>query len=354
MLASLIASGLVVGASVVAYKNFNVNKDNVRIARIKNLMNLVDAQVRRRAIQPESYINCNSTGGVASCALDPTLFNDLNNKNVSGAKCGGAPGTACGVRVENAALNVGSRNFSARIVYHGSEANLKPIDVTIRVPTEVLQTSNFLCPGTTPFFAGFQANGAPDCQGFRNTATYQNGQCISGYFVSHVDISTRTVDCSPMPANIQCGDQNAEKFFTINWVNGTPNYNCNSLDTPPYTPYRNFRVPGSAPPPNRVEPVITSSVEPQTATDTIVHTVTATYTRTTTNTATDPPPAPVCSTQLVHVGGANQGATPRYFGGAACNVSCQGSFNSNSAYFAGGCTRVTADGCFAGIAWIGG
>jgi hypothetical protein len=337
MIASMLASVLVVGASAVAFRNYNINHDSVRVARIKNLMNFVDLQVRRRALQPEGYVNCNSAVGTGNCAVAVGFFTDLD-RNVPGAKCAGGPNT-CGVRVENTALDTVNRIFTARITYYGNDAKLKPIDVSIRVPTEILQSTNFTCPGDRPFFSGFLASGAPDCQPFLTNGTYQGNQCIAGHFVRRINVSARTVECSPLPPVVQCGDQNAEKFRTLTWVNGVPSFTCRGLDTPPFTQYRNFRIPGTAPPPVINTPVITFSNVPLTETQTNMVTATETVTvvvNTPTPEPPPPPPGPVCNLTQVHVGASPLGSTPRVFGNFACHTSCKAAYG-NSALCAGGC-----------------
>ncbi|RZA07478.1 MAG: hypothetical protein EOP11_07585 [Proteobacteria bacterium] len=321
LMASLIASVLVVSAGGVAYKNFNVNHDSVRVARIKSLMNLVEAQVRRRALQPESYVDCGTVTGAGTCSIRPGLFDDLNDKNVSGAQCAGGQGVRCGVRVELPNLDRGLKRFSARVSYYGNEAKLRPIDVVIQVPTEVLQAEIFTCPNEAPFFLGFTPAGAPDCQPFRDNPTFQGGACISGHFVKRINVSERTVECAPLPPMVQCGDQNSEKFAKLGWVNGVPTYECANLDDPPLTRYRNLRIPTLGPAPTETPPVINATSTQLTQTVTNSRTETFTYTHVNVS-EPPPPPGPICGPEIVYVG-VGGGATPRYWGNYACTQSCR-------------------------------
>jgi hypothetical protein len=326
MIASMIASVLVVGAASVAYKNYNVNHDSVRIARIRNLMNVVEVQLRRRALQPEAY-NCPVNSSVSNCTLNPTLFDDIRDQQVTGAK--GSDGKicpSCGVHVD-VYLGASVRQFRGVISYNGADARIKPIDFTMTIPTEVMQSPVIRCGtinnGLTPIFAGFNADGSPNCQGFANNT------CPAGTFLKYVNVSGRAVQCEPLPPPVSCNSD--QKFVTFNWVGGNIQYSCNDLQDPPFTSYSRTRTPATVPAPDR-------SVTPPIEQRNDVITATVPYVRTETYTeiaspspvpTTQPPPSPVCSTQEVQLGMGN-GATPRVFGGYACLASCHGTFGPQS------------------------
>ena len=267
MLAGILGSMLVAGSAVVAYKNYGVTQDSVRVARVKSMMTVVEAQLRRRALQPEAYVGCDSENGLANCNINSAYFADLTLRPVTGARCA-SPGTGCGIRVTNLALLKPSREFRALISYDGRDATLKPVAVSIVVPAEVLQDESFNCgaiDAAKPIFTGFDASGKPICLGF-------NG-CAPSEFISAIDVANHTVTCSPLPANAACSGQ--QMFANFHWNgSGTVQTNCVGLADPPFASNLRTRRSAQAPPPNTTPPTI------------------LTVTSTATQTGTGPAPAP--------------------------------------------------------------
>ena len=269
MLAGILGSMLVAGSAVVAYKNYGVTQDSVRVARVKNMVTVVEAQLRRRALQPEAYVGCDSQHGLDNCVINPAYFSDLALRPVTGAKCP-TPGTPCGIRVTGVSLLKPAREFRATIAYDGGDANLKPVAVSIVVPVEVLQDENFNCGAvdpTKPIFAGFDANGKPDCQGFNS--------CAAGQFISAIDVASHTVTCSPLPANAACSGE--QMFSLFNWNgSGSAQTQCVGLPDPPFRSNLETRRPAQAPPPNMTPPTILSATATATSTGTASSTSTDT------------------------------------------------------------------------------
>jgi hypothetical protein len=234
VLSSIVMAGLVAGAATVAYRNFSTTYSSTRVGRVKAKQTVVEAQVRRRALQPEAYLDCNSPG-IASCKVNPAYFSDLGNQSVAGARCDDRS-AICGVTVRSLNFTPSTRIFSAEVAYGGREANVKPTQVRLEIPFEVLQSPKFNCGDkdkTKPIFVGFrEGTGEPICEGFNS--------CPIGQFVKGVDVSKRTLICQDLPRNIACGEQSM--FTHLGWVGHAVDYDCSPLPDPPFTSNLNTRV----------------------------------------------------------------------------------------------------------------
>jgi hypothetical protein len=259
VLSSMVMAGIVAGAATVAYRNFNGTYSSTRVGRIKAKQSIVEAQVRRRALQPEAYLDC-STAGISACRVNEAYFSDLASQNVTGARCDDKT-AACGVAARNFAFSPATRLFTADVAYSGAEVNLKPMRVSLEIPLEVLQAPKFHCgekDKTKPIFVGFRdGTGEPICEGFN--------ACPIGQFVKGVDVSKRTLICQDLPRNIACGEQSM--FTRLGWRGHSVDYDCSPLPDPPFVSNLRTRV-------------LASVTQPVTNTETV----------TTTNTSTDPNP----------------------------------------------------------------
>jgi len=226
ILSSIMMAGIVAGAATVAYKNFNNTYSSTRVARIKAKQAIVEAQVRRRALQPDAYVECNSSN-LATCRVNTDYFSDLGGQQVVGSRCNGKT-SVCGVVATNIKINPGTRVFSADVAYEGSEVKLKPLTVQLEVPIEVLQAPRFHCgekDKTKPIFTGFDSAGAPICEGFN--------ACRTGEFVKGIDVSKRKLICQPLPTNVSCPAENM--LTALKWNGGAIDANCGTMPEPPFT-----------------------------------------------------------------------------------------------------------------------
>jgi hypothetical protein len=265
VLSSIVMAGLVAGAATVAYRNFSTTYSSTRVGRVKAKQTVVEAQVRRRALQPEAYLDCNSAG-LAACKVNQAYFSDLGNQNVAGARCDDKR-AVCGVTVRSLNFAPGTRTFSAEVAYAGSEANVKPVQVRLEIPLEVLQAPRFHCgekDKTKPIFVGFRdGTGEPICEGFN--------ACPVGKFVKGVDVSKRTLICQDLPQNVACGEQSM--FTRLGWQGHSVDYDCSPLPEPPFTSNLTTRA-------------LASTTETVTNSDTVTVTSTSTGTGTSTSTST--------------------------------------------------------------------
>lgn len=264
----MVMAGLVAGAATVAYRNFSGTYSSTRVSRIKAKQTIVEAQVRRRALQPEAYLDCNSDN-FSSCRVNPAYFADLGNQNVAGARCDGAI-SACGVAVNNPQFTPATHLFTASISYSGSEVMVKPVAISMEIPVEVLQAPRFHCgekDKAKPIFVGFKNDtGEPICEGFN--------ACPVGQFVRGVDLSKRTLICQDLPRNISCGEQSM--FTRLGWQGHSVDYDCSPLPDPPFVSNLRTRVLASV-----TQPVTTTETLTNTSTDTGTDTKFTTDTRVT-------------------------------------------------------------------------
>lgn len=268
VLAGMLGSMLVAGSAIVAYKNFNVTNDSLRVARVKSMIAVVEAQIRRRALQPEAYMGCTSNGTI-DCEINPAFFSDLVSRPVVGARCA-TPGAGCGIQVSGISLVKATREFRAQISYAGKDARLKPTQVSIIVPVEILQEESFNCGAldpARPLFVGFDAAGRPDCRGFN--------ACGPNQYVSGINVADHSVSCTDLPASVACAG--GELFDNFNWAGGAIVHHCRPLADPPFRSALVVRRSVTGPPPDTTPPRIE-------------HVVT---TATTTVTAVSPSPSPV-------------------------------------------------------------
>ena len=307
MLTAMVVTGAVMLAASAAYQKFGDTRDAFRDSRVKNLVAAVETQVRRRALQPEAYSGCSAASGSENCRLNEGFFADIRQQNIPGATC--LPGVRqCGVVISQMAFQPASRLLRAEILYAGTEVRVKPVSVEVNVPLEILQADIFHC-GTIdkskPVFAGFDSQGKPICQGFN--------ECGPGQFVHEVNVSGRSLACKPLPGRVTCGAQ--QMISTFDWQGNALHTACSGLPDPPYAP--------------------TIQVTNTTA-STVTNTFTNTSHTTNTNTNTTTTTGPTCTTEAVSLGG-GQGSSPRVFGYAACDTSCQGGGYGPTSYCGGGC-----------------
>ncbi len=207
--AMLLGFGMAGVSGLVLWESQQAEK-NLRIPRIRSAMSGVEAKVRMAATKPQTY-NCttDSTTTVgANCTL--TIVNTDFQENFTGAKCSGSG--ACGIAVEAftfvPATATTPAKVQTKISYQGQELSIKPIDVDIEVPLDLMQKSSVNCitltAGAQPIFMGYRPDGSVICQALP-------GGCGAGEFVAAIDPTTLKLTCGKFPNSGSCG---ANEFMT--------------------------------------------------------------------------------------------------------------------------------------------
>lgn len=262
-LATIVGLGVVSGSMVGYYENFVRTS---RAAFVRSAFTSLEGSVRYMSMQPYAY-TCGTMTDISQCTVNPGYFSRLGTATAStggfqnalrqpfaGAKCpAGQPN--CGFLIEwNNALRLvpsGGRTyglFQGRVTYEGEEVSIKPttfpndpaVPDVLResVPIEVLQAQvidcNLSSGGTTPVFAGFQANGRPNCVGF--------DRCPQGQYVSYVNFDTMRVTCSSLSTpdkSIDCSQgatgQRQTGIASMDWrvADGQVTHTCTQMPQPP-------------------------------------------------------------------------------------------------------------------------
>lgn len=170
------------------------------IARNKNLMTIVASQIETLAVNSSAYRNCNSsdTQGAMSCQLNMDPFKKLLKLQLPGAQCSKGV-VSCGIEVRELLFNPTTMILSAKVEYTGVEFSYSPIEVSVSVPPDVLQSLRFHCPTidlTRPIFTGFEPNGHPKCRGV--------GRCPLGSYIVGVNPQNFNPYCEVLPNPISC------------------------------------------------------------------------------------------------------------------------------------------------------
>jgi hypothetical protein len=158
--------------------------------RIKQALSIREFIIRKTAVQPSSYLNCQSNVGFSSCQPDPNVWGKLNEYPLAFAQCSSEI-SLCGVELLNPVLsNTGV--FTATLRYTGNDFNFRPIEIRVNVPSEVLQSSKVQC--NNGLFNGFDSNGRIRCSplpscGYKEVAT-------------SVDLNSLSLSCERWPSGV--------------------------------------------------------------------------------------------------------------------------------------------------------
>lgn len=200
--AMLLGFGMAGVSGLVLWESQQAEK-NLRIPRIRSAMSGVEAKIRMAATKPQTY-NCTteaSTTAGAVCTL--TILNTDFQENFNGAKCSNSG--SCGISVTAfnfvPATATQSGRIQTKISYDGQELSIKPIDVDIEVPLDLLQKNVVNCisltSGTQPIFGGFRPDGSVICLALP-------GGCGVGEFISAIDPTTLKLTCGKFPNSGSC------------------------------------------------------------------------------------------------------------------------------------------------------
>ena len=255
LVGALVAVGIsgIVTMSAIGYNNAFIHTS--RVAYVRAAFSTLESNIRFMAMQPYAY-DCGAQGtvntqlgGLANCkfrtnAQHETYFKPVESITFPGAQC--EPGVKdCGFSLKNLKLTptptpTGLTGvFSATLSYDGKEISLAPSNITLTVPTDVLQSQTFDCAtvdATKPVFAGFDSTtGAPICRGFAD--------CPTGQYVKSLNFKNMTRVCGSLaPENDKLNCLPAKSGLdqpmirTMQWSNGVVSSTCAQVDIPPAVP----------------------------------------------------------------------------------------------------------------------
>ncbi len=211
LLSSIVFSAGVILASGFLLQQSYQSERTLRIPRIKSIMSSIEAKVRLASLQPQTFtcpLTATATFNSSLCTLS-TTFAELTEA-VPG--CQNA-GPTCGVVVQNPVL--AGTTLTATVIYQGTELAIAPIQLSISVPPDVLQASDYNCASidpTKPLFAGFNPDGSLICKPLPS-------DCPAGQYASGVSSTNLSLSCAalPTPAN-SCS---LHQYMTsVNWAGG--------------------------------------------------------------------------------------------------------------------------------------
>ena len=231
VISALMSVLAVTGLAYLVMELSGIASQRILVMRTKSIMAIVEHSVRMLAMQPQNYTGCTATGASSCVFAATTAFSGFDvavvedgiyGVRVPGAICDvGEP--YCGVVIEAIPPTVldptdpggfglvpkitgGTTEyfFRARIRYTGSNFRLRPLDINLEVPVEILQTDNFNCPMSRPIFGGFQ-NGSPICRTL-------SPACPAGQYIQIVNNRTLATTCATIPTSARC--TNNSSFIT--------------------------------------------------------------------------------------------------------------------------------------------
>ena len=230
---AMVAAGVVAVAALGTQQYYLNFVQQSRATQIRSLMTAHESIIRIMAMQPYIYRCGLEAGGLAlsnfsSCILDKSHFDALNFTAVPGSHC---DTENCGIHLTIDETQVTSGRFQAVLDYNGTDAFLRPIEINIAIPLEILQSSVFSCQDAnpnTPAFVGFRADGMPECRGFTNMP------CGPGTYIDSVDFRGLSVSCRNLRTadkSIGCGY--GQMISGLNWQNGNASASCAALPVAP-------------------------------------------------------------------------------------------------------------------------
>lgn len=325
-------SALTVGiVSAVILQQSQITEKQSRTPRIKSAMSMLEAQLMESANQGQLMKPCDPATTDPLCLqLDSTKLNAMATI-IPGAQCPTGV-TQCGLRIENENFVFSTKQFTAQIVYEGSEVVVAPINVNfIADMREAWASQNSNCPASQPLLIGFDSIGTPICRALPTA-------CPAGEYVNQVDPMSLTsggVICVPFPANISC--PNAGDILTsFSWTGGSGGIAFSCL--PPLNPF----MPSALSDPTSYE--YASMTPPVTSSWPVTTTSSTTTTTTTTTVPVTPTTLPMCAPPP-----GNPGA-PVLIGQQTCSKGAMnGSYTCRTPFAAGsnnifGQTGLTSDG----------
>lgn len=208
VLIQAIVATVVIGiaAMTIMQRSLEINRQ-LRAPRIKAAQGSVEFALRHLLLQPSIYGGCNSVN-TSSCTLNVGAGGPIARLFEAIPGCQGATPATCGVGVTTPAFDGTSRTFTGFISYNGTEISIKPTQISIVIPPEILQDAAVTCTGDTPFLRGFLPSGAPDCRGFPS--------CAPGEFLKGFSLTTLQPECQQMPSTpVACAT--GQYISTLTW-----------------------------------------------------------------------------------------------------------------------------------------
>ena len=194
--------------------------------RVKSMMTSLEAKVRAELLRPSSYTGCNAATGKATCQLIQSRITSFS-RPIPGAKCA-ALTPNCGILVSVVNFSVtpaaGGPSLAraqVQIAYQGQELALRPIDIVMDIPADILQTVDnrgiYKCPESAPKFNGFLPDGRMDCVAFVDRAP-------PGSFAGSINPATLAVTQVSLPSSANCPanspSAHAQFIDGVNWGSG--------------------------------------------------------------------------------------------------------------------------------------
>jgi len=134
-------------AAAVIMQQSQSTQSQTRGPRIKSAQTKIAFQVRQAMFDPVSYEACG-----ANCVRFKSEKIANAQEIIAGADCGQEI-NQCGVVVEDILFDQATSDFSARVVYQGTEVPIAPEIITGIVPENVYRRASVICPAATPLLA---------------------------------------------------------------------------------------------------------------------------------------------------------------------------------------------------------
>jgi hypothetical protein len=220
---------LIVGVASFSIPQIEATQQkHMRTLRIRSLMTNLETRLRELALNPNTYLGCDSSHGVTSCRVNETRFNRVSILRVFGAECPtGQP--SCGLRFQPDAgfpsviLTPNGAQISGLLVYEGLDIKLAPRALAIQVPSDIIQSKIVSCAQidpTRPIFSGFDSQGRARCRSLPSP-------CGPGQYLYGVSPASLESQCRIFtPSELECPDD--QMISRLIYTNGNMAAQCGS------------------------------------------------------------------------------------------------------------------------------
>ena len=252
ILYGLILTGMIGAATITAGTYYEHFSHQARVTQIRSRMTSLESLIRSMAFQPYSYDCGTENGGLAisainTCTIRGKYYDEVSKVVMPGSKCPDGTTGTCGFELDGPVLDTPPNSavgiFRATIHYRGTEiSELRPSDIRLEIPTELLKSAVFDCARatpTTPVLVGFKADGTPNCRGFRpivnNAPGNETAPCPQGTYASQVQWNSLTFTCTNLATPdkvINCGP--SQMIGEAHWTEGVLTAPCIYLPEAPF------------------------------------------------------------------------------------------------------------------------
>jgi hypothetical protein len=244
LLNAIIVAGIVAGIAGIVMTQTQTTNQASRAPRIRAAMAVMQSRVQALANQYTSY-TCTTTmdTSLANCSVNAAAFwgpdNQLMRDPVVGAVCP-ASTPNCGVHLTTVKFSSSSMLFTAQIVYEGTEVPIAPINISMKIPTDILASEmQYVCPLSKPIFQGYDSNGGIECNAFPQTCSNGLSLTTQGVYIAKLDPKSLAPVCNQLGDGTTTKCSSAEYLSSYSWATGSFSSICAPRPNPftayPYT-----------------------------------------------------------------------------------------------------------------------